>query len=144
VNIDHEQILFEADKRHRIYLCEYGLVHVEWGRQSLVYCPGDLIGLSFLLAAINDPCDMECLRSGECIFENEFGLVSLPYGSVQISLTVEECQSLHRGTQDAAQRLYEMRKQGYFSNQKWLPPKQLNRSGKISRRSIISTTSATC
>ncbi len=119
----HDQILFQSDARHRIYLCEYGLVHVEWGRHSLVYCPGDLIGLPFLLSAIKKSCSMECLRDEQCPLE-ENNLVTLPYGSVKISLTPKECQMLHLAVEDAAHQLHQMRSQGYFSNQKWLPPNE--------------------
>ncbi len=128
----HDQVLSQADERHRISLCEYGLVHVEWGQHSLVYCPGDLIGLSYLLTAAKEPCDLECLRGAGCLFDRERGLVSLPYGSVRISLTVEECQQLHLAVQQAARQLHEMRQQGYFSKQKWLPAKP-KRAGKIAK-----------
>lgn len=117
----HDQVLAETDARHRIVLCEYGLIHLEWGQHRLVYCPGDLIGLSYLLAAVKEPCDLECLRGSGCHFDHERGLVSLPYGSVRISLTVEECQQLHLAAQQASRQLHEMRQQGYFSKQKWLP-----------------------
>jgi hypothetical protein len=92
------------------------------GRHSLVYCPGDLIGLSYQLTAIHTVCDLECLCSGNCPHQKENYLISLPYGSVQIPLTIEECRELHLATQETVQRLYRLRNRGYFSNQQWLPP----------------------
>lgn len=127
----HDQVLSQLDQKHRIYLCEYGLVHVEWGRHSLVYCPGDLIGLSYQLSAVNSTCDLECLHGESCSRKEKDDLVSLPYGSVEISLTTEECRLLHLAAQEASHRLHRLRSQGYFSNQKWLPPKR-KRTNKVS------------
>lgn len=130
----HTQILSQIDDEHRIFLCEYGLVHVEWGRHRLVYCPGDLIALPYLLSAINTPCSLECQHNEQCLLENEDSRVSLPYGSVAISLTVEECRSLQLAAQQAAQRLHHLRSQGYFSNQNWLPPRQPKRVARSTHR----------
>ena len=128
----HDQILFQTDDRHRIYLCEYGLVHAEWGKHSLVYCPGDLIGLSYMLTALNAFCDMECLRGEPCVLDQENHQVLLPYGSVNIPLTVEECRALHLAAQEAVRQLHQLRGMGYFSNQKWLPF-QYEREDRISK-----------
>jgi len=139
MDIGHDQILSLSDTEHYISLCEYGLVHVEWGRHSLVYCPGDLIGLSYLLASINTSCELECMHGEQCKLKNEDNLVSLPYGSVEISLTADECQGLHFATQEASRRLHSLRSQGYFSNQKWLPQAQLDREARFSSRCRISS-----
>ncbi len=137
MNNGHDQILSQADSKHRIYLCEYGLVHVEWGKHRLVYCPGDLMGLPYLLSALLTPCNLECQRDEQCPLENEDNRISLPYGSVQISLTSEECQTLHLAAQEAAQRLQRLRSQGYFSNQKWLPQRAIKNDTNLIQRSPI-------
>ncbi len=124
MNNGHDQILFRLNDRQRIYLCEYGLIHVEWNQHRLLYCPGDLIGLPFLLEAIHKTCQMECLHENNCPHETGEGKIYLPYGSVQILLSEEECRSLYIATQKAAQRLHQLRAQGYFSNQNWLPTKE--------------------
>jgi hypothetical protein len=114
-------ILVERDQKHRIYLCEYGLVHLVWGRNSLVYCPGDLIGLSYMLLSIAQPCGMECTRGECCRLSHGEDQVYLPYGSVQIPFTVAECRELHFAAQEAVEQLHRLKGEGYFSNQTWLP-----------------------
>lgn len=127
----HDQVLYQIDYQHRIYLCEYGLVHVHWGAHRLHYCPGDMIGLPFLLDAINPTCDKECLVDATCPHKDTHQIF-LPYGSVQIPLTKDECQSLHLAVQKAVQRLQGLKAQGYFGNQTWLPPQQqVSRNSKV-------------
>ena len=119
----HDQVLAERDGKRRVYLCEYGLIHLDWGEHRLVYCPGDFVGLSFLLSALNKPCQMECTRGESCPGDHGDGVVYLKYGSVQIPFASEECQELHIVVKEAVSRLFELRTDGYFSNQTWQPQK---------------------
>lgn len=113
-------VLFEKDTRHRVYLCEYGLIHFEWGQHSLVYCPGDFLGLPFIFSSLMQPCDMPCLRGDGCVLDHGDGMVHLTYGSVKIPLTSEECQQMRSASQIVSERLCALKNEGYFSQQKWL------------------------
>ncbi|MEA3349333.1 MAG: hypothetical protein U9Q82_01785 [Chloroflexota bacterium] len=115
----HDQVLAEKDEQHRVYLCEYNLIHLSWGDHRLVYCPGDFMGLTFLLSALNKPCDMECTHGETCPGDHGDGVVHLQYGSVQIPFTRDECQELHIAVKEAVGRLFELRKDGYFLNQRF-------------------------
>jgi hypothetical protein len=114
-----DQVLSEKDENHRVYLCEYGLVHLNWGEHRLVYCPGDFMGLPFLLSSMDSPCHLECTRGETCPGDHGNGVVHLQYGSVQIPFSREECQELHILVQEAVGRLFDLRRAGYFSNQRW-------------------------
>lgn len=100
-----EVVLSQTDDQRRIYLCEHGLIHIRWGEHRLVYCPGDLIGLSYWLWSAKMSCDMECLHGKACRKESGDGLVYLPYGSVQVPFSVEECLRLHHAVQEAVGEL---------------------------------------
>lgn len=98
--------LAEKDDRHRIYLCEHNLVHLDWGKHRLIYCPGDLMGLSYLFHSFfKEPCEMECASGDDCSLDHGDGMIHFPYGSFTVSLTVEECQHLHVAMQEAVQQL---------------------------------------
>lgn len=118
-SIWHDQVLAEKDDKRCIYLCEYNLIHLEWGDHRLVYCPGDFMGLPFLLSALNKPCDMECTHGETCPGDHGDGVVHLQYGSVQIPFTRAECQQLHITVKEAIERLFELSKQGCFLDQRW-------------------------
>lgn len=117
---ENGQTLAEDGEDRQIYLCEYGIVHVKWGDNNLVYCPGDVIGLSYLLSALKDqPCSLACTRGETCPLDHGSGVVYLPYGSVQIPLSIAECVRLHRLAKESVNRLFVLKEQGYFSGQKW-------------------------
>jgi len=113
----HDQVLVEQDYEHRIYLCEYNLIHLNWGEHRLVYCPGDFMGLPFLLSSLNEPCNLECTHGENCPGDDGDGIVYLKYGSVQISFERDECRELHIAVTQAVGRLFELRKEGYFLNE---------------------------
>jgi len=115
----HDQVLAQKDGNRRVYLCEYNLIHLSWGENRLVYCPGDFMGLPFLLSALNNPCDMECTHGETCPGDHGDGVVHLQYGSVQIPFTCDECQELHIMVKEAVGRLFELSDDGYFLNHRW-------------------------
>lgn len=122
---ENGQTLVEGRDDSRIYLCEYGIVHVKWGGNNLVYCPGDVIGLSYLLSALKDqPCSMECTRNEQCPLNHDNGTIYLPYNSVRIPLTIHECRNLHDMAKKAMDRLFDLKGNGFFPGQKWLPEKE--------------------
>jgi hypothetical protein len=113
-NIDvNGRTLVESDEGRRIYLCENGIVHVKWGENNLVYCPGDVIGLSYLLTALKEqPCGMECASSENCPLDHGNGIVYLPYGSIKIPITLQECKNLHLMAKEAVEHLFNMKNNG--------------------------------
>jgi hypothetical protein len=107
---ENGQTLAGGGEDRRIYLCEYGIVHVKWGANNLVYCPGDVIGLAYLLSALKaQPCSMECTHGENCPLEHGKGIVYLPYHSVRIPLTIDECKDMHLMAQKAVDRLFELK-----------------------------------
>jgi hypothetical protein len=118
--IGQDQKLAEIDDNHRVYLCEYGLIHLKWGEDNLPYCPGDFIGLPFLLHGLGTQCNLECMRGEECTHtEGDDELVYLQYGSVRVPLTPEACHDLQIMVKQAVKRVHQLRSEGYFSAQKW-------------------------
>jgi hypothetical protein len=114
-----DQVLSEKDSNHRVYLCEYGLIHLDWNEHRLVYCPGDFVGLPFMLSSLDSTCDLECIQGEACPRDHGDGMVHLQYGSVQIPFSREECQELHILVREAVGRLFDLRRAGYFANQRW-------------------------
>jgi|LGOV01.1.fsa_nt_gb hypothetical protein len=103
----YDQPLVEIDENHHVYLCEHGIVHLQWGKDMLPYCPADFVGLPFLLSGLKLQCEMQCLHGEECVhIDPEDNLVHLEYGSVRIPLTPDECRSLRDMVQEAANKLY--------------------------------------
>jgi hypothetical protein len=115
-----DQPLAEIDKRHRVYLCEYGLVHLVWGQELLPFCPGDFAGLPFLLSGLKkEGCDQQCFRGKKCgLMEDEKGGVYFQYGSFRLSLNPQgEYRRIQDVIQEAAEQLRKLRQAGYFSMQ---------------------------
>jgi hypothetical protein len=129
--VPHDIELARQDAEHHIYLCQYNIIHVNWGEHSLVFCPGDFFGLPFLLATLNSQCHVECLRGAECPKGDEDSIVHLQYGSVQIPFTVQECHDLHMAIKEAVEHLFTLEYEGHFSHPKWLPSKLLTGNQKI-------------
>ncbi len=120
-----EKVLAKKDDQHRVFLCEYNIVHLEWGRHRLVYCPGDFLGLPIMLSALNKPCDLECTRGEDCPGDHGDGIVHLQYGSVQIPFPRDECRELHILVTEAVERLFDLNNSGHFSNHRWNLQNQL-------------------
>ena len=104
-----EQVLVHIDENRRAYLCEYGIVHLKWHENHVVYCPGDFLGLPFMLSGLLSGCGLECERDETCPHEEEDGLVYLPYHSVKLPFTRAECRQLHELVVKASNRLGELR-----------------------------------
>jgi hypothetical protein len=116
--VNQELILAEIDAQRRVYLCEFGIVHLKWRENDLVYCPGDFIGLPFLLSALANRCSRECLHGEPCPHEEEDGLVYLPYHSVRLPFLRTECSQIHDLAMVASQRLHEIYDAGFFAAQR--------------------------
>lgn len=114
-NGGQEEVLAEIDAQRRVYLCEFGIVHLKWCENDLVYCPGDFIGLPFLLSALVMPCSRECAQDEPCPHEGEDGLVYLPYHSVRLPFSRTECRQMHGLALIASKRLHEIYDAGFFS-----------------------------
>ncbi|NKQ35188.1 MAG: hypothetical protein HF973_06165 [Chloroflexi bacterium] len=110
-----EQILAKINENRRVYLCEYGIVHLKWDENNLVYCPGDFIGLPFLLSSLTHQCSWECERGEPCPNEGEDGMVYLQYHSVKLPFTPDECRQMYDLTVAASRRLHELRYDGLFN-----------------------------
>lgn len=115
--VSREEILAEIDAQRRVYLCEFGIVHLKWYENDLVYCPGDFIGLPFLLSALAKPCSRECLQGEPCPHEED-GLVYLPYHSVRLPFSRVECGQIHDLALAAARRMHELYDAGFFAIQR--------------------------
>jgi SAM-dependent methyltransferase len=102
-----EEVLaeIEIDAQRRVYLCEFGIVHLKWHENDLVYCPGDFIGLPFLLFSLANTCERECVHGKPYPHEAEDGLVYLPYHSVRLAFSLAECRQMH-DLALAASRMY--------------------------------------
>ena len=111
-----EQILAEIDQNHRVYLCEYGIVHLKWDENDLVYCPGDFIGLSFLLSGLIRQCSLECMHGEACPNEEEEGIVYLQYHSVKLPFALDDCRQMQKMVVAASGRLHKLRDNGFFAN----------------------------
>ena len=105
ITSSNHRVLAEKNKKHRIYQCEHNIIHVDWGEHRLIYCPGDFIGLSFILSSLSAPCEMECTHGEACPGEDEDGIVYLQYGSVQLPFTREDCLNLHTYVREAVMKL---------------------------------------
>lgn len=122
---EHDQVLAEIDENHRVFLCEYGVVHLVWGEDMLPYCPGDFVGVLFLVSSLKAECERQCLRGEKCgRVEDDSSPVYLQYGSLRLSLAPDECRRLQAMVQEAVRRLYELRRAGCFQIQKedWSGP----------------------
>ena len=104
-----EQVLVQINENRRAYLCEHGIVHLKWHENHMVYCPGDFLGLPFMLSGLLDQCGLACERGESCPHEAEDGLVHLPYHSVELPFTREECRQLYDLVLAASNRLSELR-----------------------------------
>jgi hypothetical protein len=105
LSVKEDLNLASEDPDHLIYLCEYGLVHIHWGAHRLVYCPGDFVGLPYLLAALDDPCDLECAIGDTCPRDHGDGVILLQYGSVQLPFERSDCQRFHLCVRQAVGKL---------------------------------------
>ncbi|HIE55274.1 MAG TPA: hypothetical protein EYP90_08865 [Chromatiaceae bacterium] len=113
----HDEILAKIDDNRQVYLCEYGVVHFKWDKNDLVYCPGDFIGLSFLLSGLANQCNRECVHGEPCPHEAEDGLVYLQYHSVKLPFPQNECLQMHDLALMATKRLHALRNSGFFTQQ---------------------------
>mgnify|MGYP006921590835 CR=1 FL=1 len=111
-----DQVLAARDDTHQVYLCEYNIIHLNWGKNRLVYCPGDFMGLPFLLSPLNKPCSKECARGEACPGDHGDGIVRLQYGSVEIPIPRGECHDLHLLVSEGVKCLLKLQHQGYFHN----------------------------
>ncbi len=125
-----EQVLAEIDETHRVYLCEYGLIHLVWGENVLPYCPGDFMGLPFMLHNLVAECDVRCLQSEPCDEARNTGAtVYLKYGTLRFPLAPWECCALHKIVQAAVKRVIELRRAGYLADLLWYPPEVGDEAG---------------
>lgn len=113
-----EQILAKINENRRVYLCEYGIVHLKWDENDLVYCPGDFIGLPFLLSSLAHKCNLECARGEPCPHEEEDGTVYLQYHSVKLLFALDECRQMHDLVLEASKRLHELRNNGFYAQKR--------------------------
>jgi hypothetical protein len=58
-----DTFLAYMDESHRVYLCEFDLIHLEWGRDTLIFCPDDFARLPQLLAGQMNECEMHLDRT---------------------------------------------------------------------------------
>ena len=110
-----EEILARMDDNRLVYLCEYGIVHFKWDENDLVYCPGDFMGLPFLLSSLAKQCSQECIHGEDCPYQAEDGIVYLQYHSVKLPFPVNECREMHDLAKKASRRLHKLRNSGYFA-----------------------------
>lgn len=111
-----DQVLAKQDEQHRISICEYNIIHLDWGEHRLVYCPGDFLGLSFMLSALSNPCNLECENGEDCPAEIGDHILHLKYGSVDIPIARDECPALHKLVKQAVERLTYLQNTNYFAN----------------------------
>ena len=104
-----EQVLAHINENRRAYLCEYGIVHLKWHENHIVYCPGDFLGLRFMLSGLLYQCDQECARNETCPHQADNGLVYLQDHSVKLPFSREECRQLYDLVLVASNRLSELR-----------------------------------
>lgn len=107
--INGGKTLAEYDGEHRVYICEYNIVHLKWDKKELVFCPGDFIGLPLLLSGISRDCNLQCTIGEVCPADHGDGIVHLEYNSIQIPFRREECRELHLLVKEAASNLMEMK-----------------------------------
>ena len=107
-----EEILAKIDDNRLVYLCEYGIVHFRWDQNDLVYCPGDFVGLPFVLYNLGQPCNQACMHGKDCPYRAEDGLVYLPYHSVKLPFSVDECRQMHQLVLVASKQLYQLLHRG--------------------------------
>lgn len=110
-----ERVLAELDESRRVYICEFGIVHLKWKENNLVYCPGDFIGLPFLLSGLVKRCEQPCVHGEACPNQAEDGLVYLTYHSVKLPFSVEDCPELQTLVQTAIEQLQILLKSDYFA-----------------------------
>jgi hypothetical protein len=116
--------LARIDDNHCVYLCRNRLVHLVWGQDMLPFCPGDFVGLGFQLSGLKADCDMQCRRGEACDRLDVAGrTVHLECNSFQLPLTPDACYRMQSMVQEATRRLYDLRQSGFFSVQRWGPPR---------------------
>ena len=83
---------------------------------NFVYYPGDVVRLPYLSSALKFRIyRMECNRGESCPLDHSHRIVYLPYHSVLILLTIDECKELHLTTRKAVDRLFQLKHDRYFS-----------------------------